>query len=76
MPFSMLQLVLGAAFLLVWLFIAATMLGDRLAEVRRRRVSAALEAGDQAVHAAPKAKVRRRSRRNAKRQTRRAVAGA
>lgn len=37
-PFSMLQLALGASFLLVWLFIGGSMLSDRMAEVRRQRL--------------------------------------
>ncbi|MEM8865033.1 MAG: hypothetical protein AAGF31_05750 [Planctomycetota bacterium] len=44
MSFSMLQLALGASFFLVWLFIAGTMLSDRLATIRRSRSGAQLEA--------------------------------
>lgn len=38
MPFSLIQLALGASFLIVWLFIGGSMLGARMAEVRKRRL--------------------------------------
>lgn len=38
-PFSMMQAALGALFFLVWAFIGATMLGDRMAEIRRQRAT-------------------------------------
>ncbi|MEM6329157.1 MAG: hypothetical protein AAF790_02795 [Planctomycetota bacterium] len=41
MSYEMVQGALGASFLLVWLFIGLTMLGDRMAEVRGKRAGEA-----------------------------------
>ncbi len=37
MPFHWIESLLAISFTLVWLFIGATLLGDRLGEVRQRR---------------------------------------
>lgn len=66
-PFSMLQLALGASFVVVWLFIGGTVLGDRLAEVRRER----------RAHSPAAARGPHRARQRSNRRSRRhAVAGA
>lgn len=65
MPFSMLQLALGASFFLMWLFIGGSMLGARMAEVRRERL---LSDAGEASHRLQGAHTRRSRRRSSRKR--------